>query len=249
MRLVIYNLRYCTGTGGKLHLPWSGYLRRTEKHLEKVIAFLKPKSPDIIGLLEVDAGSYRAGKKNQALEIAKALGFKTMFSSKYNPPSMARKLPLFSKHINAILCNKEIKNQHFHYFAKGIKRLVIELELSSFVLFLVHLSLTFRTRQNQLCDLFTLVKRAKKPCIVAGDFNAFFGKNELKLFLAATGLKNANNENIPTFPSWAPKKELDFILYSNGIEVRNFKIVHTSLSDHLPLICDFEAGIQQSNAT
>ncbi len=240
MRLIVYNLRYCTGNGGRLHLPWSGYLKRTDKHLEKVISFLKAKEPDIIGLLEVDAGSYRTRRKNQAVEIANALGFKTMFSSKYHPPSVARKLPLLGKHINAILCNKEIKNQHFHYFTKGMKRLVIELELSDFILFLVHLSLGFKTRHNQLCDLFTLVKKVKKPVIVAGDFNVFSGKNELQLFLEATGLRNANEHNFPTYPSWSPKKELDLILYSKGIEIKSFKISHTLLSDHLPLICDFE---------
>jgi endonuclease/exonuclease/phosphatase family metal-dependent hydrolase len=34
--------------------------------------------------------------------------------------------------------------------------------------------------------------------------------------------------------------ELDFILYSQGIEVHNFEIPAVKLSDHLPLVCDFE---------
>ncbi len=240
MRLIVYNLRYCTGTGGNLHLPWSGYLKKTEKHLEKIISFLKAKKPDILGLIEVDAGSYRTRKKNQAVEIANALGFHSMFAPKYRPTAATTKLPLISKHVNAIVCNDEIKNQHFHYFSKGIKRLVIEMETSDFVLFLVHLSIRFRTRQSQLCSLFNMVKKTKKPCIVAGDFNAFWGTDELKLFLEATGLKNANTNALPTYPSWAPKKELDFILYSKGIEIKNFAVLNTTLSDHLPLICDFE---------
>jgi len=34
--------------------------------------------------------------------------------------------------------------------------------------------------------------------------------------------------------------ELDFILYSNGIRVKDFFIPDFGLSDHLPLVCDFE---------
>ena len=161
---------------------------------------------------------------------------------------MVGKLPLFNKQVNAFLTSDKVKTEKFHYFDSGVKRLVIELELEDLSVFLVHLSLKFRHRQYQLRDLHSLVAAVKKPCIVAGDFNVLWGSHELQLFLAATGLRNVNVEGLPTFPSWKPKRQLDFILCSPGIQVVDFQGPRVTLSDHLPVICDFEidTGLESS---
>jgi endonuclease/exonuclease/phosphatase family metal-dependent hydrolase len=120
-----------------------------------------------------------------------------------------------------------------------MKRLVIELEMDNFTVFLVHLALKFRVRHHQLQQLYAMVKKTNKPHIVAGDFNALWGDHEIELFQAATGLKNANQDAAPSFPSWAPKQQLDFVFYSPGIDIRRFWIPQVTYSDHLPLVCDF----------
>ena len=76
--------------------------------------------------------------------------------------------------------------------------------------------------------------------IVAGDLNTFWGENEIYLFMKAAGLKSANTERLPTYPSRAPRKELDFVLYQDGISVTGFEVPAVRFSDHLPLVCDFE---------
>jgi endonuclease/exonuclease/phosphatase family metal-dependent hydrolase len=58
--------------------------------------------------------------------------------------------------------------------------------------------------------------------------------------MKAAGLKNANVQGLPSYPSRSPRKELDFVLYGKGIEIRNFHIPVVPFSDHLPLICDFD---------
>jgi len=121
-----------------------------------------------------------------------------------------------------------------------MKKLVIELELENLTIFLVHLALSSRVRHHQLAELYSLVKETGKPHIVAGDFNALWGEQEISLFLAATGLANANENSLPSFPSWSPKRHLDFILYSSQIKPLGFKMPRTELSDHLPLIFDFD---------
>jgi endonuclease/exonuclease/phosphatase family metal-dependent hydrolase len=75
--------------------------------------------------------------------------------------------------------------------------------------------------------------------IVAGDLNTFKGGDELKPFLRATGLVSANDQNTPSWPSWNPVHELDFILYGDGIDANHFEVRHSPLSDHLPLVFDF----------
>jgi len=58
---------------------------------------------------------------------------------------------------------------------EGVKRLVIEIELQGFSVFLVHLSLKFIPRHLQLQELYSIICKVRKPVIVAGDFNCFRG--------------------------------------------------------------------------
>jgi endonuclease/exonuclease/phosphatase family metal-dependent hydrolase len=242
MRFLLYNIRYAAGIGRQFHLPvpYSGYFKNTNVNLKKIVEFIKSIHPDIIGLIEVDAGSFRSGKSNQAKAIARELQHFHVYQSKYSNNSVAQKVPVLNKQGNAILTNREILSQKFHYFNNGIKRLVIELELEDFSIFLVHLSIKFRHRQYQLQDLHALLKNIDKPVIVAGDFNVLRGDRELQLFLAATNLQNANSNGQPSHPSRAPRRQLDYIFHSPEIRVTSFQIPRVKFSDHVPLICDFD---------
>ncbi|MFO7974632.1 MAG: endonuclease/exonuclease/phosphatase family protein [Candidatus Hydrogenedentota bacterium] len=242
MRFLLYNIRYGTGTGWEYHLPFpfSGYLRRTRENLKKIAEFVKSERPDIIGLVEVDSGSYRSEKVNQAAVIANELGHTHVYQSKYPQSSVLHRMPVLREQGNAFITNQTIEAQGFHYFTEGMKRLVIELEFESFVIFLVHLSLKYRHRQYQLSSLYSMFDEVNKPMVVAGDFNAFWGDKELDLFMAASGLLNANGRGLPTFPSRKPRRQLDFVLHSPAIRITNFRIPSVKYSDHMPLICDFE---------
>jgi endonuclease/exonuclease/phosphatase family metal-dependent hydrolase len=237
MRFVLYNI--CYATGPKLHQ----LLGVTGKNLRRIEGFLRDLQPDLVGLVEVDYGSFRSGRKNQVELLAESLGTYHSYSMKYGEGSLWRRVPVFNRQGNAILARDRIRNETFHYFNSGMKRLVIELELDHVVVYLVHLSLGARTRQQQIAALFNLVKRTSKPCIVAGDFNAFWGEQEIDLFLAATGLQSANIEELPTFPSHRPTRHLDFILHSPQIEIVDFQIPRVTYSDHLPLVFDFNVNV------
>lgn len=240
MRFILYNIRY--GTGGNMNrFPLSGYIGRTGKHLEEVIHFLRESDPDVIGLIEVDAGSYRSHRKNQAQTIAEALGHYHTYRSKYaeNHPLLSR-IPILSKQGNAFITKNDITQETFHYVTRGMKKLVIELELENVVFLLVHLALSYKARQEQLRQLKSIVRNIKKPCIVAGDFNVFKGRDELELFREAAGLLEFNGELEPTYPSWNPKHALDFVLHTPTIEMKRYHVPQVGYSDHLPVICDFE---------
>ena len=241
MRLVVYNIRYATGTGPAFHLPvpGAGYLRSSTRVLSRLTSFLKSLDADLIGLLEVDTGSIRSGMVNQADSIARSLGHYSVYECKYGTASINNLLPIVRKQSNAFLAAPRVRNERFHYFDSGIKRLIIELELDDVCVFLVHLSLKYRHRQYQLRHLHDLVAAARKPVIVAGDFNTFWGTHELYLFQRATGLRSANAEGIATYPARVPRAELDFILVSEDIRVTGFQVPDIRLSDHRPVVCDF----------
>jgi len=238
MRFVLYNIRYGTG-GGKMLSPFSGYLKRNGRTLGQIGDFLHDLNPDVAGLVEVDAGSYRTRKLNQAEALAQRLSHYHVYRSKYGEKSLSNSIPVFNQQGNAFVVRDSGHQETFHYFDRGMKRLVIELEMQDVVFFLIHLPLGSRLRHRQLGDLYDLIKTIDKPCIVAGDFNALWGEQEVRLFLAATQMKNAHAANSPTFPSWNPKRHLDFIFHSPGIEIERCWMPDVHLSDHLPIVCDF----------
>ena len=243
MRLMLYNIRYGTGTGFRFHLPFpfGGFFRKTGRNLDALVRFFREQKADVLGLVEIDSGSYRGGHRNQANFIAWQLGQRPFCRSKYTQRSWWNRMPLMKKQANACLCGQPVVRQRSHFFRKGVKRLVIELELEQVVIFIVHLALGRRCREAQLADLARLAQTAKKPYLIAGDFNAFAGKIELKDFMADLRLASANLDDAPTFPSRSPRWQLDFILHSPEIRVTHFEVARdVRLSDHLPLICDFE---------
>ena len=244
LRFLLYNIRYATGTGRRFNLPvpGAGYLKRTDANLKRIIEFIDGYDPDIVGLVEVDTGSIRTRNVNQAEAVADALGHYSAYQCKYGESSINSRLPIIRNQANAFLAAPRVHGERFHYFDTGIKRLIIELELDDVAVFLVHLSVKYRHRHYQLRHLHEVIKATDKPVIVAGDFNTFWGEHEMYLFMEAAGLRNANVDGLPSYPSYSPRQQLDFILYSEGITVTKFEVPNVQLSDHLPLLCDFRIG-------
>jgi len=53
----------------------------------------------------------------------------------------------------------------------------------------------------------------------------------MSLFMEASGLRSANVAGLPSYPARKPRMELDFILYSKGIEIDAFVIPEVTFSD------------------
>ena len=229
-----------SGVAPHLPVPGAGYLRSSRQVLDGICAFLRSQDPDIVGLIEVDTGSLRTGMINQAQFIADHLGHYSIYQCKYGEDSLTQLVPIVRKQGNAFLAAPRVHGERFHYFDAGIKRLIIELELDDVAVFLVYLSLKFRHRHYQLRHLHQLIRQQSKPVMVAGDFNTFWGDHEIYLFMQAAGLRSANVEGKPSYPSRWPRKELDFVLYGQGVQPLGFEVPAVQLSDHLPLVFDFE---------
>ena len=134
MKFILYNIRY--GTGKFLNQPLKhmrGYLSKSEEQTIKIGQFLTPYDADVVGLVEVDLGSYRVNKKNQAELLGQVLNSKHIYKHKYEDNSKMMKVPILKRQGNAFL-SKLDSEEKFHYFKKGMKKLVIELETESFVI-------------------------------------------------------------------------------------------------------------------
>ena len=53
-------------------------------------------------------------------------------------------------------------------------------------------------------------------------------------------MKLDNFEKIKSYEAEREKKELDFILCSENIKIKDYKVLRNTLSDHLPILLDFE---------
>ena len=243
-RILVYNMAYGTGAPKSFSdnlLNISRYFMPTRANLNKISRFINSQHADVIGLIEVDTGSYRSSSVNQAARIGKHLNKFCHVSTKYGDRLSGRIVPILSKQGNAILTKDRDSSGIYHYFPSGFKKLIIELALDDFRFFLLHLSLSKRVRRIQLNHIANLLASNKnRPVIIAGDFNTFGGPEEIKSIQEELNLINPNIDSIPTFPSWEPKHQLDFILCSKGIKIKKFKVSDVKLSDHLPLLLDFE---------
>ena len=105
MRLLLYNIRYGVGAGASMHmpLPGAGYLLGNQSVLPDISRFIKSTDPDIVGLIEVDTGSIRSRKINQAEMIATELGMNSSYETKYGAKSLNQLLPIIRKQGNAFL--------------------------------------------------------------------------------------------------------------------------------------------------
>ena len=242
-RLLVYNIAYGTGAPSSFShslLSAHRYLRPTNRHFARISKFIEKAKADIVGLLEVDTGSVRSAFKNQAEVLANQLRHYPHCSTKYGDGLAGRIVPILRKQGNAILAKSEASRGVFHFFPDGFKRLIIELDAGDFSFFLVHLALARRAREGQLRHLAELLSGRRHPVIVGGDFNVFGGLRELVDFQAALRLSNPNRAHLPTYPSWKPKHQLDFILCSKEIRALDFQVPDVRLSDHLPVILDFK---------
>ncbi|OPZ23221.1 MAG: hypothetical protein BWZ02_03290 [Lentisphaerae bacterium ADurb.BinA184] len=246
MRFLLYNIAY--GTGGPKSLAHRNmslhkYLLAPWRHLRRVSEFVAASRPDVLGLVEVDDGSVRAGGRNQVAEIARRLSPHFTFSPKYHRGSLCRLLPILKHQGNGLFARETLDGARQHFLPVGVKRLVLEAQVRGIRFLLVHLALQARIRAQQIRVLTDLVRHREGPCVLAGDFNTFGGRGELTRLMQATGLANANARRLPTYPSWQPHRELDFVLCSPEIAVTGFHVLDdVRLSDHLPVVVDFHTS-------
>src|SRR3990167_2514386 len=233
-RLIVYNIEYCEGMTGewweylyfwRIFFPPPGLDKQIVEHIKKL-------KPDILALVEVDTGSFRA-KKDEVVFFEKQLGMKN-FVEKIKYPfegwlKLFHYVPILNKQANAIIAKEKLSKVKYHVFHEGTKRVVIEATIhvpKKVTLLLAHLALGKNTRARQIEELVKIVNNIKNPVILTGDFNTFNGEEEIKKLLRETHLhhrfKMGKKSQTLTEPAFHPSRRLDYVLTSKKIRVRNY---------------------------
>jgi endonuclease/exonuclease/phosphatase family metal-dependent hydrolase len=236
-KLLVYNIAYGQGLQGSKqgYLKFWRRLFPPKKTALQLIESISQQKPDILSLVELDTG------KQQKILQSK-LNYKyTCSHPKYSFQGLQKifkYIPLLRKQGNGLFSQYEIQTT-YHMLANGMKRLVIETTLfcpQQITIFTVHLSLRRKTRALQLLQLQKIIATKTNPIIITGDFNAT--PDELKHFLQQTQTIDIS-PNAYTFPTYRPRKKIDYILASPSIKPIKSEVLNWHFSDHKPLFVEF----------
>lgn len=236
MRVIAYNIQYCDGSGsGSIGYLSPASPSRRREMMERISEALKPQQPHVLGLIEVDGGSWRNSGVDQAEVISKALDMSYLLEQcKYPPPFSI--MPFFKHNLQAFASKESREGVDDHFLPVGFKRTVLEVSVSGVTFLLCHLALGRGARMLQAQALARIVSSIKTPVVLMGDLNAEPDSPELRYLIAQTGMRLLPLG--PTYPSWGPKKELDHFLVTEGIDVGSACALDIKLSDHLPIMLD-----------
>ena len=254
VRLIVYNIAYCEGTTGL----WYDYLRFWKVFFppkgldQRIVNHIKKLKPDILALVEVDTGSFRA-KRDEVKFFEKQLEMKSFVEKVKYPLKGWLKLfhyvPILNKQANAIIAKEKLCDVRYHVLHEGTKRVVIEATIyvpKIVTLMLAHLALGKKTRIRQIEELTNIVNKIKNPVILMGDFNTFNGEEEIQKLLDKTHLHHRfemdKKSQTYTHPAFHPNKRLDYVLTSKNIKVKSYEVLNFQFSDHLPLLVDFKVN-------
>ena len=249
----MYNIAYCQGIKGE----WWSYLKVWRNLIAplkldyEIVEEMSRLNPDVISFVEIDNGSLRARKKDQVKFFSEALKMQYLIERvKYPTKSFVKlfnHIPILRNQCNAIISKSKLENIKYHYLKCGVKRVLIEATVdfgTKTTILLAHLSLGKKTREKQIREIANIVNSIEKPVILMGDFNTFRGEDEIEDLLNKTHLQNCyragKDKGNFTYPSYRPNKQLDYILTSANINVKNYEVLNLNLSDHRPILVDLE---------
>ena len=211
--------------------PWSHVLPHREKRSNLDALGDLATQFDVVGLQETDPGSLRSGFLNQTHYLAERGGF-AFWSHQPN-----RRVGRIASSANGLLSKLE-PDEVLDYAlpsripGRGVLLARYGRDAEALTVAIAHLSLSPRARAAQLAFLAELLSGP--------------GAAEMGQLYRATSLRPPD-ERVLTFPSWQPKRAIDHILVSDGIDVRR-RWVLPGLSDHLALAAELELPLSREAA-
>ena len=225
--------------------PWSHVLPHREKRSNLDALGDLATQFDVVGLQETDPGSLRSGFLNQTHYLAERGGF-PFWSHQPN-----RRVGRIASSANGLLSKLE-PDEVLDYAlpsripGRGVLLARYGRDENALTVAIAHLSLSPRARVAQLAFLAELLA-GPGHAVLMGDFNCECDAAEMSHLYRATSLRPPE-ERVLTFPSWQPKRAIDHILVSDGIDVRR-RWVLPGLSDHLALAAELELPLARAAAS
>lgn len=240
MRLLSWNIH--KGIGG----------RDRRYSLARIIDTIEAENPDLICLQEVDRLVARSHHDDQPRLLASYFRCQSVFQANVHVGGGTYGNLVLSRWPVAI--RHRVSLRRGGRKSRGAQFLLIDSPEGLLHLVNTHLGLAERERQWQVSKMLGhMLFRSSDPhpTMIVGDFNDW--RNTLADgLLAASGFRQvtAPVAQFRTFPAWLAMGSLDKAFVRGGVEVRQARVVRTSLakaaSDHLPLVVDFHLARRRS---
>jgi len=238
LKLLTFNLQVGIQTSAYHH-----YLTRSWQHLlphPKRVRRLDMVGEvlgrfDIVGLQEVDGGSFRSSHINQVEYLATQAGFPHHFQQ------LNRNLGRIAQHSNGLLSRLSPSRVEEHRLpgtlpGRGAIHARFGEGPDALHLFVAHLALSHRGRVRQL-DYLSEIIQPLRHVVVMGDLNCTPEQlHTHDRFRSSLPLHPVRP--LLSYPSWQPRRALDHILLSESLEAGEVRVLDHLFSDHLPIAVD-----------
>ena len=225
MKIVTFNIRGGWGIDG---------IRSTERIAELVSSL----SPDIVLLQEVHQRLPQSKFVDQPGRLQKALGMTLTFQANLRlglggyGVAVASRFPVLEVQNHLLPSVRE---------QRGVLQVCLDWEGTPLTVFCTHWGLSGAEREKQAARLAELVTAVSGPVIVGGDLNEGPESAAVRALMTRTGLLDADvSLNRRTYPADVPEARIDYFFYSPSITLAEISPAETRVSDHLPLVAEFE---------
>ena len=207
--------------------------------LQRIADLVNEVSPDLVALQEVDSVVTRTNGVDQAAELGRLTSMQPIFGR-----FMAYQGGAYGMAVLSRLPVRESTNVRLPDGdePRSVVSAVVDLPSGNTLRFNgIHF---YRTEQERFAQATALEAwlndQEPMPTILAGDFNSYRGDSVLT-HLEQTWHVVDKGEDMNTFPSWEPDREIDYFMWKSA---DSFTILHQELldepviSDHRPLLID-----------
>lgn len=210
--------------------------------LERIITTIQAVEPDIVALQEVDRNfGWRSQFQDQAQILAEQLGMDYAYGIAlqvwhalgrgfYGNMVLSRYPIIESKTVRLPTpLGREPRS--------AVKAVVASPE-GQIAVWSTHLSLSSKTRQQQVAYLLAAIEQDGLPALVLGDFNALPHSPEIRQMAARLqDVAAVYNRQDGTFHSDAvPAPRIDYIWLTGGWRALDYDVIRCEASDHMPVV-------------
>ena len=215
---------------------------RIRSNLDGVAGVLRRVGADIVGLQEADAPSWWSG----GFDHVEYLGLRAEYEDRFL--GMHRRIAQLQCG-TALLSRRTLTDRFSTGLwsgalrpAKGFVVAAVEVGGTPVDVVSVHIDFASRGRRRiQLGRMAAELKRRGRPIVILGDLNCSWGR-EPTLRELATRLDlvafEPEADGLATFPQMKPRRRIDWILVSRGIEYKRYEVIANPLSDHRAVLAD-----------
>jgi endonuclease/exonuclease/phosphatase family metal-dependent hydrolase len=239
LRVLTLNVGH--GRGSASHQALLGRARIRD-NLDGIAAVLRRESADLVALQEADAPSWWSGSFDHVEYLAGRAEYAHVFHGRHRDIAQIRSG-------TALLSRLPLKDAHSQGMWSGALRPVkgfvvaaVEVDGVPVDVVSVHVDFASRGRRRiQLGHMATELRRRRRPVLILGDLNCSW-RREPTLRELATRLDlitfRPEADGMGTFPQPRPRRRIDWILASRGVEFRRYEVLDTPLSDHRAVVAD-----------